>query len=95
MGLKQRSRNALLLLMWSTVTLFAQDAGSLRLSGRVTDSTGAGLASSEVEIININSKEKLTVTSSVDGRYESTIQRGLLYGDHKKRRICRSDDGLC
>jgi ferric enterobactin receptor len=79
MGLKQWLGNALLLLMWSTVTLFAQDAGSLRLSGRVTDSTGAGLASSELEIINVNSKEKLVVTSAADGRYEATVTKAGYY----------------
>ena len=86
MGLKQWSRNALLLLMWSTVTLFAQDAGSLRLSGRVTDSTGAGLASSELEIINVNSKEKLVVTSAADGRYEATVTKAGYYAITVKKK---------
>jgi hypothetical protein len=61
------------------VTLFAQEADSLRLSGRVTDSTGAGLASSELEIVNVNTKEKLSVTSAADGRYEAPITRAGNY----------------
>jgi ferric enterobactin receptor len=79
MGLKQWSWNALLLLLWCTVTLFAQDESRLKLSGRVTDSTGAGLASSELEIINVNTKEKLAVTSAADGRYEAAIARAGNY----------------
>src|SRR5688572_17702414 len=85
MGLKQWSGNALLLLMWSATTLFAQDAGGLKLSGRVTDSTGAGLAFSELEIINVNSKEKLTVTSTADGRYEVTLTSAGYYAITARR----------
>ena len=80
MGWKQRSGNALLFLM-SSVALFAQDTSGLRLSGRVTDSTGAGLASTELEIVNYdgNFKEKVVVTSAADGRYEATIATAGFY----------------
>ena len=77
MGLKQWPGNVLFLLVWSAVTVFAQD--DLKLSGRVTDSTGAGIASSELEIVNVNSKEKLMVTSSPDGRYEAAITKAGYY----------------
>ena len=78
MGLKQWS-GALLILLGSAVTLFGQDAGALKLSGRVTDSTGAGLAFSELEIVNVNSREKITVTSTEDGRYEASLARAGYY----------------
>jgi hypothetical protein len=70
MGLKQCSRNALFLLMWSTVTLFAQDADSLRLSGRVTDSTGAGLASSELIAASLVLACVLTGFNSLHAQHE-------------------------
>jgi ferric enterobactin receptor len=79
MGLKQWSGNALFLLLWSAVTVFAQDAGDLKLSGRITDSSGAGIASSELEIVNVNTKEKLLVTSADDGRYQAPITRAGYY----------------
>jgi ferric enterobactin receptor len=79
MGGKQWSRSALVVLLWSAVTLFAQDGGGLKLSGRVTDSTGAGLPSSELEIVNYDSKQKFTVTSTADGRYEAAIPTAGFY----------------
>lgn len=73
MGWRQWSRSALVLVLWPVVMLFAQDAGGIKISGRVTDSTGAGLPQASLEIININSKEKITATSSAEGRYEGTV----------------------
>ena len=83
---KQWLGNALLLLV-SSVALFGQDTNGLRLSGRVTDSTGAGLASAELEIVNYdgNSKERIMVTSAADGRYEATIATAGFYVITAKR----------
>lgn len=85
MGWKQWSRSALVLLLWSAVTLFAQGAGDFKLSGRVTDSTGAGLASASLEIVNVKSTEKLMVTSGADGRYEGTVTQAGYYSIAVKR----------
>jgi len=76
-----------LVFLWicSAVPLRAQDASGLKLSGRVTDSTGAGIGSAELEIVNYNSKEKLTVTSTDDGRYEAAIATAGFYVISVKR----------
>jgi hypothetical protein len=84
MGLKQWLGSALLLLLWSAMTLFAQDAGELKLSGRYRF-LGAGLASSELKSSTSTPKKSLSPARrwTPAGNHH---QRGLLC-DYRKKKV--------
>jgi outer membrane receptor protein involved in Fe transport len=75
-----------LLIIFSTLTLFAQSSG--KISGTIKDQNNAAILGASVTALNIASSQKLTVTTDASGKYEFT---GLRDGSY---RITASANGF-